>query len=47
LYRCLGSEVEALTDESFVAPEVDTYYQRSLGGKKAPGLLLKDFTFTL
>ncbi len=47
LYRCLGSEVEALTAESFVAPEVDTYYQRALGGKKVPGLLLKDFTFTL
>ncbi|QSA96907.1 TldD/PmbA family protein [Methylococcus sp. EFPC2] len=47
LYRIFGSELEALTRESRLIPSVDTYYRRSLGGRKIPGALLQAFRFTL
>lgn len=47
LLNIFGSELEAVTSESHIQPETDTYSQRSLGGKKLPGLLINKFTFTL
>ncbi|MGB8699197.1 MAG: TldD/PmbA family protein [Thermosynechococcaceae cyanobacterium] len=47
LYRFLGENLEAATTtQSFVA-DVDTYGGRSLGGCLVPGLLIRDFAFTL
>ena len=47
LYTFLGENLEAATaSQSFVA-DVDTYESRSLGGALVPGLLIRDFTFTL
>jgi predicted Zn-dependent protease len=47
LYAFLGENLEAVTDfQSFIA-DVDTYESRSLGGVLVPGLLMRDFTFTL
>ena len=47
LYRCLGSNLSAITREQEIEPSIDTYDQRGLGGKKVPGLLIHNFTFTL
>lgn len=47
LYAFLGENLEAVTDfQSFIA-DVDTYESRSLGGTLGPGMLIRDFTFTL
>jgi predicted Zn-dependent protease len=47
LYAFLGENLEAVTDfQAFVA-DVDTYERRSLGGAQVPGMLIRDFTFTL
>ena len=47
LYSFLGENLEAATaSQSFIA-DVDTYESRSLGGVLVPGLLIRDFTFTL
>ncbi len=47
LYAFLGENLEAVTDfQTFVA-DVDTYGGRSLGGAQVPGMLIRDFTFTL
>jgi predicted Zn-dependent protease len=47
LYAFLGENLEAVTDfQAFVA-DVDTYGGRSLGGAQVPGMLIRDFTFTL
>jgi predicted Zn-dependent protease len=47
LYTFLGENLEGVTDfQSFIA-EVDTYEARSLGGALVPGMLIRDFTFTL
>lgn len=47
LYAFLGENLEAVTDfQAFVA-DVDTYGERSLGGAQVPGMLIRDFTFTL
>jgi predicted Zn-dependent protease len=47
LYSFLGENLEAATaSQSFIA-DVDTYESRSLGGALVPGLLIRDFTFTL
>jgi predicted Zn-dependent protease len=43
LYRIFGSELLALTKESYVEPNTMTYARRELGGSKLPGVLLKDF----
>ncbi|MEZ0391223.1 MAG: metallopeptidase TldD-related protein [Pseudobdellovibrionaceae bacterium] len=47
LYQIFGGELEALTREQHIDPVVDTYFSRSLGGKKVPGALVRQFAFTL
>lgn len=47
LFRIFGSELEQITQESKIDPAVDTYVRRSLGGRQCPGVLVKDFRFTL
>lgn len=47
LYRIFGSELEALTQDSEVQVAVDTYGRRALGGSRVPGILVRDFRFTL
>ena len=47
LYAFLGENLEALTDFQEFIPEIDTYESRSLGGSLMPGMLVRDFTFTL
>lgn len=47
LYRIFGSELEAVTQNALRLPETDTYQERSLGGCQVPGMLIRDFLFTL
>jgi Predicted Zn-dependent proteases and their inactivated homologs len=47
MYDCFGENLEAVTNFQDVDPEVGTYHGRSFGGKKIPGMLIKDFKFTL
>jgi predicted Zn-dependent protease len=47
VFRMLGSQLEALTQETHLFVETGTYERRSLGGYKVPGALLKEMTFTL
>ncbi len=47
VYSFLGENLEYLTNSGEFVPSTDTYGQRSLGGIVAPGLLVKNFTFTL
>jgi predicted Zn-dependent protease len=47
LYAFFGENLEAVTDfQEFIA-NVDTYGGRSLGGAQVPGMLIRDFAFTL
>lgn len=47
LYDCLGENLLAVTEFQHIDPATDTYEVRALGGKKLPGMLIKDFKFTL
>ena len=47
LYSFLGDNLEAVTNQQSFIPNVDTYEVRGLGGSFVPGMLLKNFTFTL
>ncbi|MBX3039730.1 MAG: TldD/PmbA family protein [Bdellovibrionaceae bacterium] len=47
LYDAFGDKLMDLTLGSEVDPAVMTYGARSLGGKKAPGMIINDWTFTL
>lgn len=47
LYRIFGSELEAVTQHTLRLPETETYQERSLGGCQVPGMLIRDFLFTL
>ena len=47
LYHVFGSELAALTRETSVQVSTDTYGRRSLGGSKVPGVLVREFRFTL
>ncbi len=47
LYRMFGAELEAVTTSPVVMMETETYGQRSLGGSQVPGMLVRDFRFTL
>ncbi len=47
LYKIFGSALEALTQESYVNPSIDTYHIRALGGCKTPGALVDSMLFTL
>ena len=47
LYDFLGENLEAVTHQQSFIPNVDTYEVRGLGGSFMPGMLLRNFTFTL
>jgi predicted Zn-dependent protease len=47
LYQIFGSNLENLTREQHLDPMIETYFARGTGGKKIPGALLRQFTFTL
>ncbi len=47
LYRFWGENLIDLTEELEFIPEVGTYENRQLGGSHVPGMLVKDFTYTL
>ena len=47
LYRFWGENLIDLTDFQEFIPEVGTYDSRQLGGSMVPGMLVKDFTYTL
>jgi hypothetical protein len=47
VYSFFGDNLERLTSHAEFIASTDTYGQRSLGGISAPGLLVKNFTFTL
>jgi predicted Zn-dependent protease len=47
LFRIFGSELEAVTRERELSPETSNYERRQAGVSRVPGILLKDFTFTL
>ncbi|MDZ8260336.1 TldD/PmbA family protein [Nostoc sp. ChiQUE01b] len=47
LYRFWGENLVDLTTFQEFIPEVGTYESRQLGGSLVPGMLVKDFTYTL
>jgi predicted Zn-dependent protease len=47
IFRCFGSQLEAVTSEMKIYPETSTYHKRALGGCRVPGILLSEFNFTL
>ncbi|MBL7555869.1 MAG: Zn-dependent protease [Bdellovibrionaceae bacterium] len=47
LFDLWGQELEAVTDFSELEPQTTTYFQRHLGGKRVPGMLIKKMKFTL
>lgn len=47
LYDILNEGLLEVTDFQEVDPSIATYMQRDLGGKNLPGMLIKDFSFTL
>lgn len=47
LYSFWGENLLDLTNFQEFIPEVDTYESRQLGGSLVPGMLVKDFTYTL
>jgi len=47
IYDFLNQNLEAFTDFNEFIPNTDTYGSRSLGGMLTPGMLVKNFTFTL
>lgn len=47
LFSVLGTNLIDLTQEQHLDLSVFTYFQRSLGGKKIPGILTDNFMFTL
>jgi len=47
IYDFLNQDLEAFTDFQEFIPNTDTYGSRSLGGTLTPGMLIKNFTFTL
>ncbi|RLA61737.1 MAG: hypothetical protein DRQ88_05020 [Epsilonproteobacteria bacterium] len=47
LYNIFGSNLESVTEFGEIIPHVGSYDQRSLGGKEVPGMIIKDFHFTL
>jgi predicted Zn-dependent protease len=46
-YSIFGEALERVTDFSEVTPATGSYFNRDVGGLKAPGLLLSKFKFTL
>lgn len=47
LFDCLGENLVAVTEFQEINPAVSTYESRAFGGNKNPGMLIKDFKFTL
>jgi predicted Zn-dependent protease len=47
LYDVFGENLLSITDFSQIIPNVGSYVTRSLGGKSVPGIMVKDFNFTL
>jgi len=47
IYDFLNQNLEAFTDFQEFIPNTDTYGSRSLGGMLSPGMLVKNFAFTL
>ncbi|MDZ7962182.1 MAG: TldD/PmbA family protein [Aulosira sp. DedQUE10] len=47
LYRFWGDKLVDFTNFQEFIPEVGTYESRELGGSLVPGMLVKDFTYTL
>jgi len=47
IYRIFGDQLEALTLEQTLEPDILTYWKRQLGARKIPGALVKEFKFTL
>ncbi len=47
LYNFWGNNLLSVTNFAEYAADVDSYGQRSLGGSWVPGMLIKDFTYTL
>jgi predicted Zn-dependent protease len=47
IYHLFGDKLQALSRERSLVPDTGTYMRRSLGGALLPGLLVRDFTFTL
>lgn len=47
LYDIFGKDLLAITSFQEIDPVVDTYFERALGGRKLPGLLIERFQFTL
>lgn len=47
LYNMWGDNLLAITDFAETSVNTDTYFKRGLGGNSCPGLLIKDFNFTL
>lgn len=46
-YNIFGDALERITDFAEVSPSTGSYFQRDVGGSKAPGVLLSKFKFTL
>jgi predicted Zn-dependent protease len=47
LFDLWGDELESITEFSELEPQTSTYFQRHLGGKRIPGMLIKKMKFTL
>jgi predicted Zn-dependent protease len=47
IYHLFGDKLEDLARQRALVPDTSTYMRRSLGGALLPGLLVRDFTFTL
>ncbi len=47
IYSFFGENLQSFTDFRDFIPNIGTYGKRSLGGILVPGMLVKDFTFTL
>ena len=47
LYRLLGSKLEALTVETELLLDADTYGERGLRSARLPGALVSEMSFTL
>lgn len=47
LYSLWGTELEHVTHHSEIEANTGTYFQRQLGGKKVPGMIVNNMNFTL
>ena len=47
IYHLFGDKLLELSRQRSLVPDTGTYMRRSLGGALLPGLLVRDFTFTL